>query len=422
MIYVLIFSLMLSGIIITDVSAQNSIFDQKFSDVKFLDAYFGTTIEKIEVSPGDTNVPFTILFANVGTIDITGIKGVLSTHSHFSPSGTIQFTADQTSNPLAGDTFSLTFFVDISEYANIVSYPGSVQLEYSRIRESGTRTSSISFDFRITGEGILEVSTPDLFLSSLENNNVTIIINNSGTAIASGIEVELQNTQTESSTMTNLENVVISNTYWNLGDLAPDSSREFLVQVYVPSSIKDQTFRAPLLISYVNAHGDLKEIVRAVDFFIHGKQDLSIYDLQIIKLSDQPTLIGEIINEGNEDALFGFVTIQPLGNSQLQESTIFIDEIEVDSPTPFNIPLKFEGDFQEGDHDIKIIVRYKDNMRSEYFVTELTTITLQPLQNTSDDQQGNLIWIIILVIIAAGILLLIRKKRPSCSILHLNKK
>ena len=422
MIYVLIFSLILSGIIITDASAQNSIFDHKYSDVKFLDAYFGTITEKIEVSPGDTNVPFTMLFANVGSIDITGIKGVLSTHLHFSPSGTTQFVADQTSNALAGDTFSLTFFVDVSQNANVASYPGSIQLEYSRIRESGTRTSPITFEFRITGESILKVGTSDLFLSSLENNNVTIVISNIGTATASGIEIELQNTQTESNSMNNLENVVISDTYWNLRDIKPDTSKEFTVKVYVPSSIKDQTFRAPFLISYVNAHGDLKEITRAVDFFIHGKQDLSIHDLQIIELSAQPTLIGEIINEGNEDALFGFITIQPLGNSQLEQSTIFIDEIEVDSPTPFNIPLKFEGDFQEGDHDIKITVRYKDNMRSEYFVTEFTTITLQSIDTTTDDKLGDVFFIIIPLLIIAGIIIYLRKKRSRRSIPHLNKK
>ena len=46
--------------------------------IKFLDAYFGTEAEKIEVAPGDKNVPFTVIMSNVGTQDITGIKGKLS--------------------------------------------------------------------------------------------------------------------------------------------------------------------------------------------------------------------------------------------------------------------------------------------------------------------------------------------------------
>ena len=45
-----------------------------FGDVKFLDAYFGTLDNKIEVETGDSNVPFTVVLANVGTQDITGIR------------------------------------------------------------------------------------------------------------------------------------------------------------------------------------------------------------------------------------------------------------------------------------------------------------------------------------------------------------
>ena len=52
----------------------NSPFDHPFGDVKFLDAYFGTLDNKIEVEAGDSNVPFTVVLANVGTQDITGIR------------------------------------------------------------------------------------------------------------------------------------------------------------------------------------------------------------------------------------------------------------------------------------------------------------------------------------------------------------
>ena len=56
--------------------------------VKFLDAYFGTEGDKIEVAPGDKNVPFTVVMSNVGTQDITGIKGKLSLPAAYqSPSG-----------------------------------------------------------------------------------------------------------------------------------------------------------------------------------------------------------------------------------------------------------------------------------------------------------------------------------------------
>ena len=61
---------------------------KQYLSVKFLDAYFGTDGSKIEVAPGDKNVPFTVIMSNVGTQDITGIKGKLSLPAAYqSPSG-----------------------------------------------------------------------------------------------------------------------------------------------------------------------------------------------------------------------------------------------------------------------------------------------------------------------------------------------
>ena len=64
----------------------DSAFERDFGDVKLLDAYFGTLDDKIEVETGDSNVPFTIEFANVGTQDITGIEGKLALPLGFSGS------------------------------------------------------------------------------------------------------------------------------------------------------------------------------------------------------------------------------------------------------------------------------------------------------------------------------------------------
>jgi hypothetical protein len=122
-------------------------------DVKFLDAYFGTLNQKIEVEPGDSNAPFTVVFANVGTQDITGIRGQLSLPFGFSGSdgpGSV-IRADSDSNSLAGENFHMTFFVNLDKNAQIQQYPATVKVDYSRLRESGVRTSFSDFTFKVTG-------------------------------------------------------------------------------------------------------------------------------------------------------------------------------------------------------------------------------------------------------------------------------
>jgi hypothetical protein len=361
----------------------DSPFERNFGDVKFLDAYFGTLDNKVEVTPGDKNVPFTVVFANVGSQDITGIKGQLLLPMGFSSAdgkGALIF-ADSDSEALAGKHFSLTFFVNLDKNIPIQQFPATVKLDYSRLRESGARNSFFDFNFRVTGESILNLKADQPFLTSLKNNDVTIEITNTGTAPLANVKVILQNTQTSVSAtanpITNVENVVFDQNEWDIGTINAESAKKFSFSVYVPENVKTETLHTPLKVIYYNAHGDKIEDTRTVDFYINGLIDAKIYDIRVIDIGGKQTIIGDIINEGNINALFSFVTLEPLEGSNIKKTTQFIDELETDSPVPFNIPVEFDGEPKYGDHKIKISVRYKDDLRQEHTVSEITTVTLE---------------------------------------------
>ena len=116
------------------------------------------------------------------------------------------------------------------------------------------------------------------------------------------------NTQTEmastATSTTNVENVVILESNWDVGNIQPKSSRYLTATVYVPENLKDDTLRIPLSISYYNAHGDQHTINKIVDFYIKGFIDLTVYGIDVIELSDTQMVVGEIINEGNESYNF----------------------------------------------------------------------------------------------------------------------
>jgi hypothetical protein len=401
----------------------NSPFERDFGDVKFLDAYFGTIDEKFEIDAGDKNVPFTVVMANVGTQDITGIRGQLSLPLGFSASdgpGSL-IRADADSNSLAGENFYLTFFVDIGNGIKIQQYPGTVKVDYSRLRESGVRTAFEDFDFKITGESVINVRALDPFLTSLQKNHVTIEISNDGTAPISSVNVALQNTQSErastTQSITNVENVVILSTDWEIGEIDPNSKKLVELEIYVPESLKGDTLRAPIEITYFDAHGEQHTISRIADFYVKGFIDLSIYNIDVIELSGTQMVIGEIINEGNEDGLFGFVTVESRGDSNILSNTQFIDEIETDAPVPFNVPIEFDGEPRYGDHDITITVRYKDSVRDEIFLTHDQTIFLNEPSNTDDESTDpTMIVVPILLVIAAAIYIIRRRKKASIEV------
>jgi len=56
------------------VGAPQGVINKNITGIKFLDAYFGTSTVKMEVGPGDKNVPLTVAMANIGNSDVVGIR------------------------------------------------------------------------------------------------------------------------------------------------------------------------------------------------------------------------------------------------------------------------------------------------------------------------------------------------------------
>lgn len=394
----------------------DSPFEREYQDVKFLDAYFGTFEQKLEVAPGDKNVPFTVVFANVGSQDITGIKGQLQLPLGFSSAdgkGAL-ILADGEQETLLGKHFSLTFFVNLDKNIPLQQYPGSLKIDFTRVRESGQRAIFFDFDFKVTGESILNLKATNPFLTSLKNNEVIVEISNTGTAPLSNMKLVLQNTQTSvastSTPITNIENVVFDQSKWDIGTVDKKSTKQFPLHIYIPENIHTETLHVPFEVTYFNAHGDKIVDNRTVDFYINGLIDAKIYDVRVIDLSGQQTIIGEIINEGNTNALFAFVTLEPLEGSNIKKVTQFIDEIEIDSPVPFNIPVEFEGEPKFGEHEIKIIVRYKDDLRNENIINYDTKVTLQDTNKKPEPTVADYTPLIIGLVVVAVAGIFIRKK------------
>ena len=396
----------------------NAPFDREFIDIKLMSAYFGTSDEKIEVSAGDMNVPITISFTNVGTQDITGIRGQLSTHFDITPAfGNNIVQSDSNTNAKTGDMFYLTFYVDIDPHAKVQYYPASVQLDYSRVRESGVRNESFDFKVLVTGTSIVNVKTSNDILTSLQSNEMTFEIINDGDASISDVKVDIQSVDSD---------IVISKYNWELGSITSDSSKTITTDVYIPSNIKDETLQIPIIIRYNDVNANQREISRTVDFYVKGLIDLKIFNIDVIELSNNKIIVGEIINEGNQDGLFGFISLESRKDSNLVSQQQFIDEIEIDSPVPFNIPIEFEGEPIYGEHDITLNLRYKDGTRDEMVIKYNDTVMIHDpvvlessLYNmmTAEDSMNPMI-IVIPILIIIGVIVtvfIIKRKRRNIS-------
>nr|AIF11079.1 hypothetical protein [uncultured marine thaumarchaeote KM3_49_A08] len=398
------------------IGAPEGVLRKSITSIKFLDAYFGTSSGKIEVGPGDKNVPFTISMANVGTQDLTGIKGQLLLPAQFaSPDGrSALILADNSQKATTGNSFYLTFFVDVKEGAEITNYSGTVKVDYSRLRESGERQDFFDFSFKLTGDSTVNLTPLTPYITSITNNDVIIKIANGGSAPLSNVDVILKNDQTSvtaTSKSKNLENVIFDKTHWDVGTIPPNSAESFSFKIFVPENIKNEPLHLPMEVTYYDAHGESKTVTRVTDLYINGLVDPYVYGVKVIDLSGKQTVIGDILNQGNSDGLFGFVTLKPRADSNIQESTQYIDEIEPDSPVPFNIPI---GAASNGEHEITIEIKYKDSLRNDHIITYDTTIFVNaPLIANTGDGDSTIGIVVVIIILAIAAYIFYKRKRAT---------
>jgi hypothetical protein len=491
-------------------------FEHALTDIKFLDAYFGTSSGKIEVQPGDKNVPFTIVFSNVGSENIAGIKGLLSLPVGFSSAlanaNADLIEADNTQVATSGSSFFLTFFVNVDKNTNVHSYTGTVQVTYSRVRETGAHTNFFDFNFKLTGKSVLNIKGENPFIQPQSNNQVTVQVSNDGTAALNNVDIAL-NTQSNSSSSFNLQSVVIDQNHWNIGTVAAESSNTFSFNIFVPPNLGGQTLHMPLTLKYFDGQGNQATTTRTVDLivgpasstfvvklstpsyimmgvmqnltlglqnlspskisdisitlapsspnlrilqdprwfvkeinplestalnipvfadqsimnqainfdvniqytkdgstviekqsfatYIRPVIDVSVYGVDVMNIGGKQNIIGNILNQGNIKGQFATVTIEPIDNSNIKKSFQYIGDIDIDAPTPFNVPVEFTGKPPFGEHKVVVTVTYKDSLLQPHTITQENTITLaNPNPQTSDNSQ---IQLVILIAIAAGI-------------------
>jgi uncharacterized repeat protein (TIGR01451 family) len=503
------------------LTPRESPFQHEFVDVKILDAYFGTVGQKIEVEPGDQNIPFTVVLTNAGSVDISGIKGTLSLPAGFS--GTDSATnglilADNTQSAPSGESFGLTFFVNLDKSLGTHEYSGTIKVTYTRVRETGERSTFIDFNYKVTGKSILTIKAVNPVLQPASNNDVAIQISNPGSAPINNVQVSVLPTGN------NTSGIVVDQNHWNVGSVKAGSSNTFSFKAFIPQSIAGQVLHPQFLITYFDGQGNQISTTKIVDFivapvtssiigisspaylmmgvlqnmtiqienlspskisnvgititpssdglkilkdnkwfvgeinpfesatlnipvfadksmegqavnyvvnmqytkdgstiiekqnfanYIRGVIDISVHDIGVSEIAGKKMIIGNVLNQGNVKAVFGQVTVIPLDNSIIKQSSQYIGDIDIDAPVPFNIPINSDTP-PVGDQKVQVTLTWKDTLLQQHTITEVDTVSFGTPTVSNDNSNSSQLQIIILVAIAAGIggiVFKIRKKK-----------
>ena len=350
------------------IQPGESPFEHGYTDVKFLDAYFGYPNQKIEVQPGDQNVPLTVLFSNVGTEDIAGIRGLLSLPMGFSAAtplveGLIE--ADNSQTATAGSSFTLTFFVNLDKSLTVHDYSGTVKLTYNRVRENGVHQAYYDFNFKVTGKSVLNMNAVNPFIQPASNNQVTVQVFDNGTGSLNNVDVTISQSSGNATggSSSNLQNVVIDQRHWNIGTISAGSSKAFSFTAFVPQEDAGQSLHLPLTVSYFDGQGNQVTTARTVDLIVgptNSNFNVKLSTPSFILMGVMQNLTLGIENLSPSKISNIAITLTPSSPDLriLDDPRWFVSDIGPLSSTSLNIPVFADQNISNQAVDFDVSIQY----------------------------------------------------------------
>ena len=245
---------------------------------------------KKEIGPGEGPATLAIVFNNRGSLPILSIVGFLNLPSGYEPTGESQnpqllqqynqasraahqpATASFYGTVDAGAAFTLYFNLKVLPTAKIGTFPTTVIANYYQQGEVAQQCTSalLNVPFVLPGKVVLDAVPVNTELAPQNRDNITITIENKGSADATGVIATIVNlgsskgatggssnggSITLSSTTTQLVNLGPST--FNLGKISAGSSAKISTTIYPSSTASGSTQEVQLQISYQNAWGAL---------------------------------------------------------------------------------------------------------------------------------------------------------------------
>src|SRR5215213_8678887 len=227
-------------------------------------------------------------------------------------------------------------------------------------------------------------SVQDLSFAITNNNNAGVSISDAVVSL-----------NTESSAVR-----ILGDSRWNLQSIAAGSLQELSTRVYASTSLIGSPVFFTVTMQYIRNGNELRTESFQIGAIVVGNIRISVNDVTISYIGDTPTLVGNLLNEGNTPALFTKIELlqsATQGKPQLLRPTIsseFLGDLAVNSPLAFNIPLQIaqENTTQQvtGDgYPISLRITYSDELRNTHELVVNETISLEPIQPRTGQQIGS---------------------------------
>jgi hypothetical protein len=244
---------------------------------------------------------------------------------------------------------------------------------------------------------------------------------------------------------------ILGDSRWTVQELAAQSKARFSTRVFASESLIGSPVSFEVGVQYIS--GDqIKSDSFSLGGNVIGEIEITVNDLSVRYIGDVPNLTGNLLNQGNTQALF--TTIEMLSNSTSSDQSNFVPvthtpqylgDLEDNSPLPFSIPLAIgtnddngnssSSGLRAGSYPVSLRITYSDELRNTHEVILDRTVSYSPPQqeedapnqgflgfsSTSNAESGTtnsvlpLLFIFAAIVAAATVAIIVIKRRRSRS-------
>jgi hypothetical protein len=307
-----------------------------------------------EVGPSEGASRLAVVLVNKGRSEITALTGYLALPTsgfraiqgeNLVNSSDIS-VASHDSIVRPGETFTLYFTIDVLDDAKVGAYSALLNLVYSKVLEVGQVSTSITVPFRITGKVILDAASDTQNLVAGRSNDLEILIENEGSANATGVVASITdvtegattpavsvNTDNEASNddpadndsdsnsnATELSNdeaetrgeeelvseaptIGLETTTFNVGNITAGKSIVITPTVYPSYSAGGTIQNLDLEISYNNAYGTVTTVDKSVGLVISPNPPESVLSISPISTNTTASNFGNESSNKDQDSI-----------------------------------------------------------------------------------------------------------------------
>ena len=191
---------------------------------------------------------------------------------------------------------------------------------------------------------------------------------------------------------------IIGDSRWTVQELAAQSKMQFSTQVFASESLIGSPVSFEVRIEYIS--GDqIKSDSFSLGGNVMGEIEIAVNDLSVRYIGDVPNLTGNLLNQGNTNALFTTIELRTNSTSPDQNSIVpisytpqYLGDLEDNSPLPFSIPLAIGSNDDNGNssnpgagnYPVSLRITYSDELRNPHEVILDGTVSYSPPQQEED--------------------------------------